>query len=91
MARLIGMAVQLALDTRAVLVSSFEMPCAADAHAMSLAVIGSHVGTGLDSADHGRKVLFEIDEVVLAEQDCRSGALSGLDHQDLVEVDQDFP
>ena len=56
-----------------------------------LAVIGSYVGTGLDSTDHGRKVLFEIYEMVLAEQDRRSAVLSGLNHQDFVEVYQDFP
>lgn len=57
----------------------------------NLAVIGPDVGTGLNPADHRRKILLEIDEVILAEQDCRSAALSGQDHQDFVEVDQDFP
>ena len=33
----------------------------------SFAVIGSHVGTRLYSTDYGRKVLFEIYEMVLAE------------------------
>jgi hypothetical protein len=56
-----------------------------------LAVIGSYVGTSLDSTDHGRQVLFEIYEMVFAEQDRRPAALSGLDHQDFIEVYQDFP
>jgi hypothetical protein len=57
------------------------------AHACpGLAVIGAHVGTRLDSTDHGRKVLFEIYEMILAEQDRRPAALSGLNHQDFVEV-----
>jgi hypothetical protein len=57
----------------------------------SLALIGSYVGTLLDSTDHGWQVFLEIYEMVLAEQDRRSGVLSGLDHQDLGEVYQDFP
>lgn len=59
--------------------------------ASGLALIEPNVGTGLDSTDDGRQVFFEIDQVVLAEQDRRAAALSGYDHQDLVEVYEDFP
>ena len=57
----------------------------------SLAGAGSYVRTRLYSADHGWKVLFKIYEMVFAEQDGRPAALTWLDHQDFVEVDQDFP
>jgi hypothetical protein len=50
--------------------------------------IGSYIGTGLNSPKHGRNILFEAYEVLAAEQDCRAAALSGLDHQDLVEINQ---
>ena len=68
-----------------------DVGSASMAHACpGLAVIGSYVRTCLDSTDHGRQVLLEIYEMVLAEQDRRSAVLSGLDHQDLAEVYQDF-
>jgi Maltose acetyltransferase len=59
--------------------------------ALRLFLFGSHKRTGLDSADDGRHVLLEIDEMILAEQDCRSAGLPGQDHQDLVKVNQHFP
>jgi hypothetical protein len=51
---------------------------------------GLYVGTGLDSTKHGRNVLFERDEVLPTEQNRGSTPLSRLDHQDLVEVDQNL-
>src|SRR5581483_4879596 len=57
----------------------------------SLALIGSYIGSLLDSADHGRQIFFEIYEMVFPEQDRRSAGLARLDHQDLVEIYQDFP
>jgi hypothetical protein len=54
-------------------------------------LIGTHIGALLNSADHGRQILLEIDEMLLAEQDRRPAGLSRLDHQDFGEVDQDFP
>src|SRR3954447_16297646 len=53
-------------------------------------LIGSNVGTGLDSTKHGRNVLLDAYQVLPAEQDCRSAALSGLHHQDIVEVYQNL-
>jgi hypothetical protein len=47
---------------------------------------GLYVGTALDSTKHGRNVLFECDEMLPTEENCRPAALSRLDHQDLVEV-----
>ena len=54
-------------------------------------LIGSNVRTGLNSTKHGRNILFDAYEVLPAEQDCRPAALSGLHHQDIVEVDQNLP
>jgi len=51
---------------------------------------GLNVGTGLNSTNHCRKILFEGYEVLPAKQDCRAGTLSGLDHQDFIEVYQNL-
>ena len=56
-----------------------------------LTAIGSYVRTRLDSTNDGRKILFEIHEMIFAKQNRRSAALPGQDHQDLAEIDQDFP
>ena len=52
---------------------------------------GLNVGAGLDSTNHGRKILLEGHDMFAAEQNRRpTGPLSGLHHEDLVEIDQDL-
>src|ERR1700745_3468808 len=53
-------------------------------------LIGFYVRTGLNSAKHGRNILFDAYEVLPAEQDSRPAALAGLYHQYIVEVDQNL-
>jgi len=57
---------------------------------MGLAVIVSNEWTRLDSANDGRQVFFEGDEVFAAEQNGRPAALPRLHHQDLVDIHQDL-
>jgi hypothetical protein len=52
--------------------------------------IGSYVRAGLDSADHGRNILFNAYGVLAAKQNGRAAALPRLDHQNLVEVYQNL-
>jgi hypothetical protein len=54
------------------------------------AAVVSNEWTRLDSADDGRQILLEGNEVFAAEQNSRPAALSGLHHQDLVDVHQDL-